>query len=83
MFINKLDDVTNTEQDRPVKSIEQRIKIPARSQETKKGDTVEYYYLKLIYDASDERLKIITRTSFDHLVLFSSSVHCAVACLAL
>ena len=40
LFINKLDDVTNTEHDRPVKSKEQRIKIPARSQETKKGDTV-------------------------------------------
>ena len=40
LFFNKLDDVTNTEQDRTVKSKEQRIKIPVRSQETKKGDTV-------------------------------------------
>jgi len=38
LFFNKLDDVTNTEQDRTVKCKEQRIKIPARSQEKKKGD---------------------------------------------
>ena len=79
LYFNKLDDVTNTEQDRNVKSKERRIKIPARSQETK-GDTVEYNYLKLIYDVNDQRLKIIMRTSFDHLVLFSSSVHSAAAC---
>ena len=44
LYFNKLDDVTNTEQDRNVKSKERRIKIPARSQETR-GDTVEYNIL--------------------------------------
>lgn len=63
LFFNKLDNVTNTEQDGTTKSKDQRIKTPARSQEIKKGDTLEYNYLKLIYDVSDQRLKIIVRTS--------------------
>ena len=41
LFFNKLDDVTNDEQDRTVKRKEQRITIPARSQEKKKGDSTE------------------------------------------
>ena len=79
LFFNKLDNVTNTEQDGTTKSKDQRIKTPARSEEIKKGDTLEYNYLMLIYDVSDQRLKIIVRTSFDCLFLFSCSVHCAVA----
>ena len=39
LFFNKLDNVTNTEQDGTTKSKDQRIKTPARSQEIKKGDT--------------------------------------------
>ncbi|XP_020612989.1 diphthine--ammonia ligase-like isoform X1 [Orbicella faveolata] len=73
----QLDDVTNTEQDRTVKCKEQRIKIPARSQEKKKDHILysrcgNYIWVSGIYghrsvDGKMLTIEDVTRNVLQHL----------------